>query len=572
MEAPAAMSDEGQIFRARITRGVVGFLALAVVLRLARALQNYPLWCDETMLAANLLDRDWTELAEPLAYRQVCPLGFLALQWLVVRIFGFSELSLRLIPLICALASVPLFYLLARRILGVGTSATLLAVAIFAVSEPLIRYAGEAKPYEVDFLVSLVLLNLAVRWLRAPDRVASLWILAAAVPPAVAFSLPSVFPIGAIALLGLFKLSRRRTAASAIAYGGFLTATGLSVATLAAMGQYRMPAADRRYFLKFWAQAFPPSWRQPGALAQWLVRAHTGPLFAFPHGAEARLAWLTPVIFGCFALGILLLSRKNRSTVALLVLPIMLTLAASAARRYPYGMSARVGLCLVPSIVLLAALGAAWLCARARPGRADRWLIPVLSLLLAVMGTCRLANDLGHPYRTPWDRTAREFAHWFWEEMPFDAEVVCVRSDLGIPFREGRWAYDGADQYLCYQRIYSRRHREGHAPEWEAISRNRPLRCVLLNRMPDEVPGFKKWIDEHRSRYTLKEVRTYPATRGSMVEPALSYVVCEFVPTSRSSVDLVHQDGATLLDRLADQKSDAGRRAGVGQREGGRQR
>ena len=163
MEAPAALSDDGQISSEQLTRGVVAFLALAVVLRLARALQNYPMWCDETMLAANLLDRDWTDLAQPLAYRQVCPLGFLALQWLAVRILGFSELSLRLIPLICALASVPVFCLLARRTLGAATTATFLAVAVFAVSEPLIRYAGEAKPYEVDFLVSLVLLNLTVK-------------------------------------------------------------------------------------------------------------------------------------------------------------------------------------------------------------------------------------------------------------------------------------------------------------------------------------------------------------------------------------------------------------------------
>ena len=161
MESPRAFSDEGLACNSQMTRGIAGFLALAVVLRLVRALQNYPMWCDETMLVANLLDRDWTELARPLAYRQVCPLGFLALEWLAVRIFGFSELSLRLVPLGCALASVPFFYLLARRILGAGTSATLLAVAIFAVSEPLIRYAGEAKPYAGDFLVSLVLLNLA---------------------------------------------------------------------------------------------------------------------------------------------------------------------------------------------------------------------------------------------------------------------------------------------------------------------------------------------------------------------------------------------------------------------------
>ena len=68
-----------------------------------------------------------------------------------------------------------------------------MAVAIFAVSEPLIRYAGEAKPYAGDFLVSLVLLNLAVMWLRTPDRPARLWALAAMVPVAMAFSLPAVF-------------------------------------------------------------------------------------------------------------------------------------------------------------------------------------------------------------------------------------------------------------------------------------------------------------------------------------------------------------------------------------------
>ena len=202
------MSADGHALQKQWTRGIVGFLALAVVLRLVRALQDFPMWCDETMLAANLLDRNWTELAHPLDYRQVCPLGFLALEWLAVRIFGFSELSLRLIPMICALASVPLFYLLARWILGRGTAGTFVAVAIFSVSEPLIRYAGEAKPYEADFLVSLVLLCLSVSWLRAPRAANGLWLLAAAVPLAVSVSLPSVFTIGAICVVLLYELLR----------------------------------------------------------------------------------------------------------------------------------------------------------------------------------------------------------------------------------------------------------------------------------------------------------------------------------------------------------------------------
>jgi hypothetical protein len=532
MEFLGAMSDEGHAEKSQMTRGVAGLLAVAVFLRLVRALQNYPMWCDETMLAANLLGRDWTQLAVPLAYRQVCPLGFLALEWLTVRTFGFSELTLRLVPLVCALASVPLFHLLARRLLGAGTSATLLAVAIFAVSEPLIRYAAESKPYASDLLVSLVLLNVAIMWLRAPDRPVRLWAIAAMVPLALVISLPAVFTIGAIALCGLNELLRRRAGRSAWAFGGFVVSAGVSVAVLAALGQYRLRPGDRQYFLKFWAQAFPPSWRDPAAIVRWLIHIHTGPLFALPHGSDLLLEWLTPAIAGFALLGLLLFARTYKVGAALLVGPAMLTLGAAAIRRYPYGVSVRVNMYLVPAVVLLAALGATWLFQLAARAVSPRRITVTLSFLLAVYGACRLANDLGHPYRTPWDRTAREFARWFWEEMSADAELVCVRSDLGIPFRSGGWAYDGADQYLCYQRIYSRRHREGHPPRWEGISATRPLRCVLLSRLPEEVPDFRRWIAENRDRYTLKDVHTYPATRGSIAEPALHYVVCEFVPTA----------------------------------------
>ena len=178
-------------------------------------------------------------------------------------------------------------------------------------------------------------------------------------------------------------------------------------------------------------------------------------------------------------------------------------------------------------------------------------------IVLVGAGLCRLAGDLGHPYRTPWDRTAREFARWFWTELAADAELVCVRSDLGIPFRPKPWAYDGADHYLCYQRIYSRRHQQENLPHWDAISATRPLRCVLLNRLPDKVPAFLDWVVAHRDRYALREVRTYPATRGTNVEPAQTYVVCEFVPVSSPAAasqpgyEMAPSSGRTVLRGLA---------------------
>ncbi len=136
-----------------------------------------------------------------------------------------------------------------------------------------------------------------------------------------------------------------------------------------------------------------------------------------------------------------------------------------------------------------------------------------------------------------------------------DAELVCVRTDLGIPFRPDPWTYDAADQYLCLQRIYSRRHQQKRPPDWNKISADRPLRCVLLNRMPTDVPAFLNWIETHRDRYRLRDVRTYPASRGARAEPAQTYVVCEFAPTaslhneSRGGNKRTHIEGRTAVGK-----------------------
>ena len=64
----------------------------------------------------------------------------------------------------CGIGSLFVFRHLAGRLLqGI---AFLLAVGVFAVAYPLIRYSAEAKPYGPDMLVSLALLTLTVEWLR----------------------------------------------------------------------------------------------------------------------------------------------------------------------------------------------------------------------------------------------------------------------------------------------------------------------------------------------------------------------------------------------------------------------
>lgn len=521
----------------QIAQITLALATLGLALRQVRFLQIYPMWCDETMVAVNLLDRPWTALAEPLDYRQICPLAFVVLEWASVRMLGFSEAALRLVPLLSALASVPLFYRLAARVLGRGSIGALVAVGIFAVAQPPIRFAAEVKPYASDLLVATVLLTIAGRWRSDPARPGGLWLLAALAPLALASSLPAVFVLGAIAIVALLDIPNRGSPVI-VAWVGFLAAIGVSVGALAVLGQYHTGPDDRAYFLRFWANAFPPSIRTPSALAGWIVRIHTGALFAYPHGENRSLAWLNVVVLAGFLLGVVALARKHRSMTAILVLPFALTLSAAALRRYPYGWSPRVAQFLLPSTLILVGAGAEWVVSRLGAASIRRLVVPGLTVFLVALGLWRTSTDFTRPFRTPWDRTAREFARWFWEELGADSELVCVRSDLGIPFRPGRWQYDGTDQYLCYQRIFSRRHHEGRPPRWDAISAAHPLRCVLLNRMPHEVPGFLAWLEANKDRFALRDVRTYRATRGSPVEPGLTYVVCELLPVAPAPIAL----------------------------------
>ena len=101
----------------RIERAVLAFVAIGVLVRVARYLTNYPVWGDEACLALSFPRRGYLDLLSPLEYGQICPILFLWAELTAVKTFGFSEMSLRLFPLICGVSSVFLFRHVAGRIL-----------------------------------------------------------------------------------------------------------------------------------------------------------------------------------------------------------------------------------------------------------------------------------------------------------------------------------------------------------------------------------------------------------------------------------------------------------------------
>jgi hypothetical protein len=485
------------------------------------------------MVAVNLLGRDFWELTGPLAFFQVAPLGFLWIERGFLEALGASEWSLRLGPILCGLAAVPIFAWLATRALG--GKAALLAVAVFAVSHAPIRHAAEVKPYAFDLLAALVLLGPSLAWLRRPEQSGWIWLLVLAGPVALACSLPAVFVAGGIGLSlspAVWELARERPG-TRIRTAWLLY---LSAVPLAFVGLYLLSLGEQSEAVRvvyregYWSDEFPPM-GDPLRLVGWLVSTHAGAGFGYPIGGERGASVVSTILA---SVGIIALIRQgDRRLTALLLTPIGLTLLASVLGRYPYGGSARTMQHVAPAVCLLIGAGGAALIDRIpRPTRRRGVLIATLATL-GVIGTGILALDLARPYRTVEDQRTRDFARWFWPEVARGAEVGCVRAMRGTTFDGFYWRLGRLELYLANRELNLPADRDPARPRLDRVSHDRPLRCVLYNEEPEGDPALASWLGGMQERFRLREVRPY-TVNGGVEDRGMPreerFLVLEFVP------------------------------------------
>jgi hypothetical protein len=509
-------------------------VALGVFLRVGRYLTNYPVWGDEAFLALNVLRRGYLDLRSPLEYGQICPILFLWAELTAIKLFGFSEMSLRLCPLICGVGSVFLFRRVAGRLLG--GPALLLAVAIFAVSVHPIRHSADAKPYASDLLVALGLLALAIEWWRSSERTGWLWMLVGFAPIALAGSFPAALVEGGIGLAlapSVFRTRRRGPKIALAAY--FLVVAGTFAALFFGYMHGQQTGVSLPALQSYWADSFPPL-DSPARLASWLIATHAGRMFAYPGGGArgASSATLLLVIVGA----VVLWRRGHRTTLALLIMPMGVAMMAAALRLYPYGGEARIMQYAAPAICLMAGLGLSTVlgCFSRPPVRAKA--IRVAAITLGVAGVVLLADDFRHPYRTIYDQQAREFARRFWPEQAQGAELACLQWDFRIKRRHV--AYSRTAIYLCNQQIYSPSRRQGGAPRWTLVTPERPLRCIAFE-LPFQSPEATAWLESMKTRYTLRRrAELVVPTTGLDLKPLDDHImVLEFQPKSARRMERI---------------------------------
>lgn len=411
------------------------FLVAGASVRLERYLLGFPLWHDEMMLVANFVEKDHLGLLGLLERKQVAPPAFLLAERWIIDGLGFSEASLRLLPLLAGLISLPLVARIAwlvlvtdddsapERPLSHTRSASpredqrwtaALTVGLFAAAYFPIRYSCEVKPYSLDLATSAMLVWLALEWFRTPTHCRWPLALILLTPLSLSLSFTAVLAAGGVAVTLAIWAIRSPSVLRLSMVGGFGLTIAASFLVLRFFTTQPGQAALNGELTQYWANNFPPQTLGPD-LWLWLIRTHTSELFAYPVGGQNGASALTSL---CLSVGAIHLLRIRRwQPVVMFSVMLGLLFVAAWLRKYPYGGHTRLVLFIAPLVCLFAAVGIQAVLARLETRRALFGRGMLLATLLVTLGLTA-ARDLVHPFKSGVDARHRTFARAFWQTPP----------------------------------------------------------------------------------------------------------------------------------------------------------
>jgi len=411
----------------------ISVILIGAAFRLSQYVANRSLSRDEAALALNIIHRSFVGLTQPLDYNQGAPLGFLFVQKLLTVLFGNRDYVLRIFPFICGLSSIWVMYELAKRLL-VERVAVFAAVLLFAVSDRLIYYASEAKQYSSDVLICLVLLLAIVCCLDRNLSRRDCALLAVLGAAATWVSHPALFILAGTGCALSAHFIWRRNWRSILLIGcvagfwlvNFIVLYFVALRELSANDALLASWNGHRSFMPL------PPWQE----WQWFVDTFRGVLNDPIGLARSSAIFLTSAIF--LGIGVISLFLRRWQLGLMLLLPILLTLIASALHKYPF--ANRLLLFIVPIVLLMVAEAV---------GRIYSLFVilrlPQMGLPLALMVLTPLA------YRPSYEAWRHLRAPRFVEEIkPMMAYLSAHRRENDAVYIN----YDAAPAYLYYSAFY----------------------------------------------------------------------------------------------------------------------
>jgi len=426
--APRRISVGEALRGALASRGLLAaFVVAGVVLRVAQYAVNRSFWADESWLALNIVQRSLGGLSGSLGFNQAAPIGFLAVEKVAGAVFGYSEYALRVFPLLCGIAALPAFVWLARRI--VSPPAAAFAVLLLSVSDALIYYSSELKPYETDVLAAVLITAAGVELVRdrRPGDRRAVYVAAAIGLVALPFSFAAAFIAVSVAatLAAALFLERRWRGWNAVAVVAVMTLAALALAAF---------AASRVRHVR---QSFEGSGSRFMGVSGSSSPLHAVNVFATDLAAGLGLPQARPwnqiekVAFVCMLLGAVVLIRRQWKHAALLLLPFVLVFAAAGVHVYP--LLVRTVLFLLPVVALLIAEGVTAV-GRLVPHRLGVVAAVAVAALLAAGPVSLAATHLVHPRKHEEIKPVLEYMRREWR--PGDVLYVHFGAQYALLYYE----------------------------------------------------------------------------------------------------------------------------------------
>ncbi len=308
-------------------------ILFGVLLRLKGLLINPSMWHDECALGWNVRFKNYSDFFGILRFMQMAPPFFMVLTKLITKIFGFYDISLRILPFLAGIGSIIAFYLLSSSNLK-SKFAVLCAVFFFAINQQLINYSFEFKPYNIDVLVTIICLlffiNLKIEKLSA-NKAVFYGLLLAIVPW---FSFVSVFTIAG-GFLNLFLKNIKFAWRKKLILTLPIMISGLSYLKIYLMNNY-----TGTHMVNYWQNSF----------------VNANPFFFLHLLVENIKYFFSPSQYALFVLilltwGAVIFYREKASFINISGIGFILLIIASFLHFYPF--ASRLVLFLVPIFLLL---------------------------------------------------------------------------------------------------------------------------------------------------------------------------------------------------------------------------
>ena len=322
-------------------------LILGIILRGAVWLQQRSIFLDEANLIRNFVEKDYDELFGHLNYQQYAPPFFSVVVKFILQNFGINELTTKAFPLLCGTAMLPLFYTFGKRFLS--PFSLFLAVLFISFGKVFIDYSTECKQYATDALIAVGLLLLAktLDFKHFNRKTALLWGVVGSL--SIWFSMPSVFILAGVGAYYFFIFFKDKN-----------TKAMVEIVAVSSVWFFQFVI----YFLLI---------LKSDAASDNLQNFHKDYFFAFPPLSISdlnllinQIAYIIDRFIGItylaaicaiigFSVGVRTLWRTNKAHFILLLVPILLTLIASALGYY--SIITRLILFFMPSIILIIFIG-----------------------------------------------------------------------------------------------------------------------------------------------------------------------------------------------------------------------